>query len=157
MKPLRVVIAGDHRGAMAMRDAQEQVRQLGHQAEIVWEPGGRSSDYPDPAYIVGSAVAEGRADLGILFCGTGIGTCIAANKLRGVRAALVHDEITAEISRSHNNANVICMSAELLGPGMIRRIVDAVLRTEFGGGRHERRLRKIDAMERGEDPRSLTE
>lgn len=157
MSALRVVIAGDHRGAGAMRDAQDYVRQLGHSAEIAWEPEGRNSDYPDPAYVVAGEILAGRADLGILFCGTGVGTCIAANKMRGIRAALVHDEITAEICRSHNDANIICLSAEMLGQGMIRRIVEATLRTGFEGGRHARRLRKVEAMERGEDPRQITE
>src|SRR5690606_13310452 len=92
-----------------------------------------SSDYTDAAWAVGSAVAQGRVEFGVLICGTGIGTCISANKIPGVRAALVHDEITAQMSRSHNDANIICMSGDLLGIRLIEKIVDICLSTPFLG------------------------
>jgi len=92
-------------------------------------------------------VAEGRAQRGILICGTGIGMCIAANKVKGVRAAPCHDSITAEMSRRHNDANVLCLSADLLGEGLIERMVPLWLETEFEGGRHARRVEKITRFE----------
>lgn len=134
----------------------DRLRAEGFQVHIELPPAGQPCDYPDPAYTIGTAVAEGRADLGILICGTGVGMSMAANKIRGVRAALVHDEITAELSRSHTNANVICLSADLLGVRLIEKITDLWLKTPFEGGRHTRRLAKIEAIERGEDPRGLT-
>ena len=105
---------------------------------------------------MGKAVAEGRADLGLLICGTGIGMSIAANKIPGVRAAVVHDELTAQISRSHNDANVLCLSADLLGHRLIEQIVETWIKTPFEGGRHARRVHKIEAIERGEDPTTVT-
>ena len=90
--------------------------------------------------------------MGILVCGSGIGMCIAANKVKGVRAALVHDELTAEMSRGHNDANVLCLSADLLGQRLIEKIAEVWLGTAFQGGRHERRVRKIAAIENGQDP-----
>jgi ribose 5-phosphate isomerase B len=97
-------------------------------------------------------VASGMADCGLLICGTGIGMSIAANKVKGIRAAVVHDEITAQISRSHNDSNVLCLSADLLGHRLIEQIIDAWLKTPFEGGRHARRLAKIRMIEEGRDP-----
>ncbi len=113
---------------------------------------GEAVDYPVPAQRVGVAVRDGVAERGLLICGTGIGMCIAANKVRGVRAAIVHDELTAQISRTHNDANVLCLSADLLGQRLIEKITEVWLGTAFLGGRHLRRLQEIDAIERGEDP-----
>lgn len=134
----------------------DRLRAEGYAVHLELPPAGQPCDYPDPAYTVGLAVAEGRADLGILICGTGVGMSMAANKIKGVRAALVHDEITAELSRSHTNANVICLSADLLGVRLIEKITDLWLKTPYDGGRHARRLAKIEAIERGEDPRGLS-
>ena len=89
------------------------------------------------------SVASGDTERGIFLCGTGIGTSIAANKVRGIRAALCHDELTAELSRRHNDANVLCLPADLLGEELVRRVVDVWLRTEYEEGRHARRLQKI--------------
>ena len=108
------------------------------------------SDYPDAAYPVALAVASGRADLGILFCGSGIGMSIAANKVVGVLAAVVHDEITAERSRRHNNANVLCLPADLVSRREMLNIVDRWLSTGFAAGRHARRVAKIAEIERRE-------
>ena len=93
------------------------------------------------------AVGQGGAERGILICGTGIGMCIAANKVKGVRAAPCHDSITVEMSRRHNDANVLCLSADLLGEELIGRIVRLWLETEFEGGRHARRVEKITRYE----------
>ena len=115
---------------------------------------GDSVDYPDFAFQVALAVHEGRADRGILVCGTGIGMCIAANKVAGVRAAPCHDSITAEMSRRHNDANVLCLSADLLGEELIDRMVRIWLETEFEGGRHARRVEKITRFENVNQPAS---
>jgi ribose 5-phosphate isomerase B len=125
---------------------------MGHEVAVVGNLTGETCDYPDPAYLVGGLVSRGEVDRGILLCGSGIGMSIAANKIKGVRAALVHDELTAEMSRSHNDANVICLSADLLGQRLIEKIVDIWLTTGFSGGRHERRVKKIAAIEEGRDP-----
>jgi ribose 5-phosphate isomerase B len=105
------------------------------------------------AYPAARAVAEGTVERAILICGSGIGMTICANKVRGVRAALCHDELTAQMSRRHNNANVLCLASDVLGEELMRRIVASWLDTSFdGGGRHERRVRKIALIERGLSP-----
>ena len=120
--------------------------------ELTEEP----SDYPDVSYSVGRAVADDQATMGILICGTGIGACIAANKVPGVRAALVHDVDTAELSRSHNDANVLCLSGDSLSDHGAAQLVDRWLAAQFEGGRHARRVDKITAIERGEGAASIT-
>lgn len=152
---MKVAIGADHRGAGCARLLADRLRSQGHDAEILGSASGEIADYPDPAYLVGNAVASGQAEKGVLIDGTGIGVSIAANKIRGVRAALVHDELTAEISRTHNDANVLCVSADLLGQRLIEKIVDVWLATPFQGGRHERRLRKLAAIENGKDPSTV--
>jgi ribose 5-phosphate isomerase B len=144
---------------------------LGHKVEILSKLTGDTCDYPIPAYAVGRAVAEHAAKkvaggkeeagaprapdkLGILICGTGIGMCIAANKIKGVRAAVVHDELSAEVSRTHNDANILCLSADLLGQRLIEKIAEVWLATPFQGGRHARRLEEISLIEDGHDPLS---
>ena len=108
----------------------------------------RSVDYPDAAAAVAEAVSDGRADYGVLICGTGVGMCITANKFRGVRAALCSNLVVAELSRRHNNANVLCLSGEFLGLTAIESIVRVWLTTPFDGGRHQRRLDLIAEIER---------
>ena len=130
----------------------ELVRSRGHELVEVPTCSGPNCDYPDLAFSVGRAVVEGRADRGILICGSGIGMSIAANKIPGIRAALVHDDITAEMSRRHNDANIVCLSADMLGQKLIEKIIQIYLDTEFEGGRHARRNAKISAMEAGLDP-----
>lgn len=154
---MRIAMSADHRGAAAARQVADRLRSQGHTVHIIGELGGQVVDYPEPAWQVGKAVAEGRADMGLLICGTGIGMSIAANKVKGVRAAVAHDELTAQISRSHNDSNVLCLSADLLGQRLIENIVDVWLKTPFEGGRHARRLNKIFAIEEGKDPTRITE
>ena len=149
---MRLAISADHRGVSATRQLADRLKGLGHEVVLVGKLTGETCDYPDPAYQVASAIARKEADLGILICGSGIGMCIAANKVKGVRAALVHDELTAEMARSHNNANVLCVSADLLGQRLIEKITDIFLATPFQGGRHERRVKKIADIEEGRDP-----
>src|SRR5207249_9914441 len=123
------------------------IKQLGHEVNDVGATGPESVDYPDYAYQVARRVSTGEADRGILICGTSIGMCIAANKVPGVRAAPCHDSITAEMSRRHNDANVLCLSADLLGGELVDRMVKIWLETEFEGGRHARRVGKITRFE----------
>lgn len=109
-----------------------------------------SIDYPDIANLVANAVASGEYDRGILICGTGIGIGIAANKVKGIRAALCHDTFSAHASREHNDANILTMGERIIGPGLAVDIVDVWLTTEFEGGRHLRRVEKIMALEEHE-------
>ena len=152
---MKIALGCDHRGATATQALIAHLKADGHQVETAGETTGAATDYPDSAYAACTKVASGTADRAILICGTGIGMCIAANKIRGIRAALAQDELSAQLSRTHNDANVLCLSADLLGHTLVKRIVDTFLRTPFDGGRHLRRLHKIEAIERGEDPSGL--
>ena len=150
---MKVAIGADHRGAEVLK----QIASFMEQHDIVVLRHDQCNrvehcDYPDVAYPVAKAVAAGEADRGILVCGSGIGMCIAANKLKGVRAAPVHDEIGAEMSRRHNDTNVLCLAADLLGIRIIERIVEVWMNTDFEGGRHARRIEKIGAIEDGRSP-----
>jgi ribose 5-phosphate isomerase B len=149
---MRIAIGSDHRGFDAKRRLVPMLRQLGHEVTDVGADSHDSVDYPDFAFQVAKSVSEGRVDRGILICGTGIGMCIAANKIKGVRAAPCHDSITVEMSRRHNDANVLCLSADLLGDELIGRIVRLWLETEFEGGRHARRVDKIKRIESEQPP-----
>jgi ribose 5-phosphate isomerase B len=140
---MKIAIGSDHRGYEAKRRLVSFLRQMQHEVLDIGPEGSDSVDYPDFAFEVSRAVSEGRVQRGILICGTGIGMCIAANKVPGVRAAPCHDSITAEMSRRHNDANVLCLSADLLGEELIDRMVRIWLETEFEGGRHARRVEKI--------------
>jgi ribose 5-phosphate isomerase B len=152
---MKIALGCDHRGAVATQALVAHLKADGHEVETVSDTNGSMSDYPDSAYAACSRVARSDCDRAILICGTGIGMCIAANKLRGIRAALAQDELSAQLSRTHNDANVLCLSADLIGHTLVKRIVDTWLRTPFDGGRHLRRLHKIEAIERGEDPSGL--
>lgn len=152
---MKLALSADHRGVSATRQLADRLRSQGHEVTILGQLSGEICDYPDTAYLVGASVAKGETERGVLLCGSGIGMSIAANKIKGVRAALVHDELTAEMSRRHNDANVICLSADLLGQRLIEKIVDVWLTTPFQGGRHDRRVRKIAAIETGENPASI--
>lgn len=152
---MKLAVGADHRGTEAVARILQHLRDLGHDVEVLSELDATCIDYPDSAWRVGKAVADGRADRGVLICGTGIGMSMAANKVPGVRAALVHDELTAEMSRAHNDANVLCVPADLVGQKLIERIVDIWLSAEFVGGRHARRVRKITAIEAGLEPSTV--
>jgi ribose 5-phosphate isomerase B len=144
---MKIAIGSDHRGFDVKKRIGTLLQEMGHEVLDVGTTGTESTDYPDFAFEVGRAVSERRVDRGILICGTGIGMCIAANKVRGVRAAPCHDSITAEMSRRHNDANVLCLSADLLGDELIHRMLRIWLETEFEGGRHARRVEKIARFE----------
>ncbi|MEX0742594.1 MAG: RpiB/LacA/LacB family sugar-phosphate isomerase, partial [Phycisphaeraceae bacterium] len=126
---MKIAISCDHRGVHLHQALIDLVEENGHEIVPVAFSDGASCDYPDYAWAVGCAVAEGRADRGVLICGSGIGMSIAANKVRGVRAALAHDEISAEVCRRHNDANVLCLSADMLGQKLIEKIVELWLET----------------------------
>lgn len=154
---MKVVLGSDHRGNSAVKMLVDKLKREGYEAEVVGDATGKATDYPEPAYLAGQKVAAHQAQLGILICGTGIGMSIAANKVPGVRAAVVHDEMTAQLSRSHNDANMLCLSADLLGERLIEKIVDVWLKTPFEGGRHARRIHKIEAIEQKRDPSTVVE
>ncbi len=140
---MKIAVASDHRGFEVKSRILAQLRELGHEALDYGPDSAESVDYPDFASKVASAVSQKCIDRGILICGTGIGMCIAANKFPGVLAAPCHDDLTAEMSRLHNNANVLCLSADLLGDQVVSRMVEIWLKTDFEGGRHARRISKI--------------
>ena len=149
---MKIALGTDHHGIEIGQVLVRHLRAEGHEVARLGECGGEPCDYPDNAFLVARAVADGEAQRGILICGTAIGMSIAANKVPGIRAALVHDEAAAEISRRHNDANVLCLSGDTIPLQQVPKIVDAWLDTPFDGGRHERRVRKIMAIERGENP-----
>ena len=144
---MRIAVGTDHRGYSIRSKVIELVERLGHEAEDVGTFSGDAVDYPDIASLVARKVSRGEVDRGILVCGTGLGMCIAANKFRGVRAAPCHDDLTAEMSRRHNDTNILCLSADLLGERLIDRMVELWLSTPFEGGRHARRVDKISRLE----------
>jgi ribose 5-phosphate isomerase B len=125
--------------------------ELGHEVTDLGANSPASSDYPDYAIVVAEAVSSGKADRGILICGTGHGMCIAANKVAGIRAVNCRDVIDAELSRRHNDANVMCLSADLIGEEQTEKMVRTWLATDFEGGRHARRTEKISAYEKQHD------
>jgi ribose 5-phosphate isomerase B len=149
---MRIALGSDHRGYNVKAKIVELVKRLGHDAVDVGSNGSEQVDYPDFAAHVGHLVASGQVDRGILICGSGIGMCIAANKIAGVRAAPCHDDLTAEMSRRHNDLNVLCLSADMLGEKLIDRMVEIWLATEFEGGRHARRVEKISQLEQQAAP-----
>lgn len=152
---MKIAIGSDHRGFDIAQHLARRLSNQGHEATLVEGVTGEPCDYPIPAARVAQAVASHQAERGILICGTGIGVSIAANKVAGVRAALVADELSAQLSRTHNDANVLCLSGDLLGEHLIDRIVEMFLKSQFEGGRHERRRLQIEAIEAGKDPGSL--
>ncbi|MHC4715743.1 MAG: ribose 5-phosphate isomerase B [Planctomycetota bacterium] len=150
---MKIAVAADHRGRAIKEMVVVLLNEHNHDVLDMGTNSSRSCDYPDLGYKAARAVAEETVDRGILVCGTGIGMSIVANKVKGIRAAVCNDELAAEISRRHNDANVLCLAADVLGDELIRRIVVTWLNTDFeGGGRHSRRVAKIGCIEEGIDP-----
>ena len=143
---MRIVLGCDHRGLALKQSIMPLIAQSGHSYEDAGCYTTEPVDYPDVARKVAEAVASGEFDYGILICDTGIGMSIAANKVRGIRAALCHDAFTAARSRQHNDANILCLAAGI-SPEAVADIISIFLGTRFEGGRHQRRLDKIEAME----------
>jgi ribose 5-phosphate isomerase B len=145
---VKIILASDHRGLSVQSVILEYLQTLsGHSVMLVDDPPVGNADYPDIAAKVARSVASGEADRGILICGTGIGTCVVANKFPGVRAASCHNEVVAELSRKHNNANILCLAGDLLGERSSVAIATVWLATPFDGGRHSTRLEKIRQLE----------
>lgn len=144
---MKVAIASDHGGL----NLRKEIKQLMEEMNIAYEDFGceceTSVDYPDYALPVAEKVASGDFDRGILICGTGIGMSIAANKVNGIRCALVHDTFSAKATREHNNSNMLAMGERVIGPGLAREIAKIWLTAEFEGGRHETRVNKISEIE----------
>jgi ribose 5-phosphate isomerase B len=154
---MKIAVGSDHRGFETKEQIKAIITQLGHEYIDFGTNDSNPVDYPDQAYIAAMAVSKKEADRAILACGTGIGMSIAANKIKGILAALCHDELSAQISRHHNNANVLCVSGDLVGEVLLRKIVEVWLNTEFNGGRHQRRVNKIKIIEEGKSPQEKLE
>jgi len=143
-----IAIGSDHGGFRLKEEVREYLSEKGYSVIDMGTSSEASVDYPDFAAAVARMVQEKRTDLGILICGTGIGMAMTANKFKGIRAAVVHDAYTAAMSRRHNNANIITFGGRVVGVGVAFSIVDAWLGSHFEGGRHARRLGKIERLER---------
>jgi len=145
---VKIAISSDHGGNNLRREIMELLDELQIQYEDFGPQTTDSVDYPDYAKPVAEAVASGKFERGILICGTGIGMSIAANKVKGIRCALVHDVFSAKATRCHNDSNILAMGERVIGPGLAREIVAAWLNTDFEGGRHTRRVEKISELEK---------
>ena len=144
---MKIALGSDHAGFELKEDLRAYLAELKIEALDLGTYSEESADYPDVAVKVAEKVSRGEVDRGLLICGTGIGMSIVANRFAGVRAALCHDLYTARISREHNNANILALGGRLMGKGLAREMLKVFLETEFQGGRHERRIRKIAALE----------
>ena len=144
---MKVAIASDHRGYHLKEKVMSLLRAKGHEVIDEGPSGDASVDYPDFAALVAKKVSSGEVERGILICGTGIGMAISANKFANIRAAACADEVTAELSRRHNDLNVLCLSGDLLSSRSMERVVEIWIDTEFEGGRHQRRVEKIRQLE----------
>jgi ribose 5-phosphate isomerase B len=145
---MKIAVGNDHRGVNVKLRLVGLLYELAHEVHDVGASSQASVEYPDFAIPVADAVSSGKADRGILICATGHGMCIAANKVPGIRAANCRDVIDAELSRRHNDANVMCLSADLIGEEQIEKMVRTWLTTDFEGGRHSRRTEKIATYEK---------
>jgi ribose 5-phosphate isomerase B len=148
LRVVRIAIGADHAGFLLKEHLKRTLARLGHDVADHGTDSEDPVDYPPICFDVARAVAEGRADRGIVVGGSGQGEQIAANKIAGVRAALCNDLYTARLSRQHNNANVLSMGGRIVGFGLADEILAAWLETPFDGGRHQRRIEQIDAVER---------
>ena len=137
----------DHGGYELMQEVKKHLEERGLEYEDFGCYSRESTDYPIYARRVGKAILDGRCEKGILICGTGIGISMAANKIKGIRAACCSDYFSAKYTRLHNDANVLCMGGRVIGPGAAIELIDVFLHTEFEGGRHQRRIDKIAALE----------
>ncbi len=149
---MKVVVGSDHAGFRLKEHLKEILKKWGHDVEDVGPSSTESVDYPDFGAKVGERVValqkNDSAVRGLAICGSGIGISIAANKVPGVRAALVSEPTAARLSRQHNDANVLCLGERLIGEALAESVLDAFLRTDFEGGRHERRVAKLNALDK---------
>ncbi|RLG44281.1 MAG: ribose 5-phosphate isomerase B [Thermoproteota archaeon] len=144
---MRIAIGSDHAGFRLKEGLKQRLIELGHEVKDFGTNSEKAVDYPDIAFRVAREVSEGNFERGILICGTGIGMCIAANKVAGIRAALCWDERTAELSRKHNDSNILCLGGRILSKKEAMRITEVWLITKFEGNRHLSRVRKIMEFE----------
>ncbi|MCM3538603.1 ribose 5-phosphate isomerase B [Priestia endophytica] len=147
---MKVAIASDHGGITIRNEIISLMKEMNIDYEDLGCECNTSVDYPDYAIPVAEKVTRGEVDRGILICGTGIGMSIAANKVMGVRCALVHDLFSAKATREHNDSNILSMGERVIGPGLAREIVKVWLTTPFEGGRHEKRINKVKIYEEKE-------
>ena len=145
---MRIALGSDHGGYRLKEAIKEHLTKKGHFVTDYGTDSIESVDYPDYAEKLCHGILNGKADRGILICGTGIGIGIAANKIAGIRAALCHDTFSAHACREHNDANILTMGERVIGPGLAKDIVTIWMATDFEGGRHERRVEKIKALEK---------
>ena len=151
---MKMVIAFDHRGIDAAERLAARIEDMGHDFEMCGPPRGSACDYPGIALDACRRVVAGKAELAVLIDASGLGMAIAANKVHGIRAAVVHDEMTAKIARTHLDANALCMSADLTSHATMERILGWFVEMAFEGGRHARRIEKIALIEQGQSPSS---
>lgn len=144
---MKLVVGSDHAGFDLKSELAAHLEAAGHEVVDVGTNDTSSVDYPDFGVAVGRAVVGGDAELGVAVCGSGIGIAIAANKVAGVRAATAHDVTSARMCREHNDANVVCFGQRFIGPQVALDALDAFLAASFEGGRHQRRVDKIDAIQ----------
>src|SRR5579864_8445982 len=140
---MRIAVGSDHAGFQLKAVLAAHLSELGHDVDDLGTHSEESVDYPEFGAAVGRAVTEGRAQLGVCTCGTGMGIAIAANKVPGVRAAVVHDVTTARLARAHNHANVLCMGGAILGEQVAKDALEAFLDAEPAGGSHDRRVAEL--------------
>jgi ribose 5-phosphate isomerase B len=141
---MRWILANDHAGLALRGPVLDALESLGHEVIDLGTSTPESVDYPDFAHALAARIAAGEGDRGVLICGSGVGVSIAANRHRGVRAALCSEPVSATLSRAHNDANVLCLGARMTGPGMADAIVRAFALGPYEGGRHQRRVEKIE-------------
>ena len=144
---MKIAIGNDHAATDMKNEIMQHLKDRGCEVINVGTDGHESVDYPDYAKKVCDKVLSGEADLGIAICGTGVGISIACNKLKGIRAVCCSEPFSAKLSRQHNNSNVLCFGARVIGPELAKMIVDEWLDAEFQGGRHQLRIDKISALE----------
>lgn len=149
---MQIAVGSDHAGFVLKAAVAAHLTEAGHEVIDVGTHTTESVDYPDFGAAVGRTVASGGAQLGVAVCGSGIGICMAATKVPGVRAATIHDVTSARMSRLHNDANVMCLGERFTGVQVALDAVDAFISTEFEGGRHARRVAKIDALDENRTP-----
>ncbi|MFN4182571.1 MAG: ribose 5-phosphate isomerase B [bacterium] len=154
MKNRRIALGADHNGVELKSHLKKKLKELGYQVYDAGTQGKGSVDYPDIAKKLGKWVQKGKVEFGVLICGTGIGMAMAANKLKGIRAATCNSLYEARMARKDNNANILTMGGRILAPAIAEEILQVFLETPFEGGRHERRVRKIHQMEEKEGKKS---
>ena len=146
---MKIAIGNDHAAVALKNEIAQHLCDLGHEVVNFGTDTNDSVDYPVYGFKVANAVASGECELGVAICGTGIGISMAANKVKGIRAALCTNEFCAEMTRRHNNANILCMGGKVIDKETAVKLVDIFLHTEFEGGRHQRRIDQIAQIEEG--------